>query len=128
MGYSLWGHKESDTNEHISPIGYKGAGQARQVVKKTAKRKDYTETDLMSPGHSHDPLFGGVWGDARITSWTLDLRKRNMALGLAGTGSDKGGRLCALRLYESDNLYHPPFDFGCGVDQAREHCSSLILL
>ena len=73
MGYSLWGHKESDTNEHISPIGYKGAGQARQVVKKTAKRKDYTETDLMSPGHSHDPLFVGVWGDARITSWTLDL-------------------------------------------------------
>ena len=66
MGYSLWGHKESDTNEHISPIGYKGAGQARQVVKKTAKRLYRDRLDESWPL----PWSTVCWGvgDARIES------------------------------------------------------------
>ena len=71
--------------EHVSPIGYKGAGQARQVVQKTVKRKDYTETELMSPGHSNDPLLvGGVGGcqDRKLDSGsqcsTYSLREKGI--------------------------------------------------
>ena len=37
---TVWGgHKESDTIEHISPIGYKGAGQAKPSSQEDSKEK-----------------------------------------------------------------------------------------